>query len=92
MSRLHTLATGPAPELRPASWVAPTINEEHESANWGGGERGLPNTRLLAEGTDLLPEPLIEIDGFLYTVGAAELLLDYVASAVAAAKALESRE
>ena len=90
--RLHALAEGPPLDLPPVRWVAPTINEVHESANWGGGERGLPNTRLLAEGTDLLPEPLIEIDGFLYTVGAAELLLDYVASAVAAAKTLESRE
>ena len=85
IERLRALAAGPAPELRPASWVAPTINEVHESASWGG-ERGAPSAYLLPKGTRLVPEPLIDIDGFYYTVGAARILLDYLASAIALAE------
>lgn len=85
--RLRALAEGPALELPPVRWVAPAINEVHESARWGG-ERGTPSAYLLPKGTLWVPEPLIDIDGFRYTIGAARLLLDYLASAIAMAEEL----
>ena len=85
--RLRVLAEGPALDLPPVRWEAPTINEAHGSASWGG-ERGTPSAYLLPKGTRLVPEPLIDIDGFRYTVGAARLLLDYLASAIAMAEEL----
>ena len=85
--RLRALAKGPALDLPALRWVAPTINETHESARWGG-ERGTPSAYLLPKGTRLVPEPLIDIDGFRYTVGAARILLDYLASAIAMAEEL----
>ena len=84
-ARLHALATGPALDLPPVRWVAPTINEAYESASWGG-KKYTPSAYLLPKGTLLLPEPLIDIDGFRYTIGAARLLLDYLASAIAMAE------
>ena len=83
--RLHALAKCPALGLPPLRWVAPTINEAYESARWGGEEYA-PSAYLLPKGTRLLPEPLIDIDGFRYTIGAARLLLDYLASAIAMAE------
>lgn len=83
--RLRALAEGPALALPPVRWQAPTINEVRESARWGG-ERGTPSAYLLPKGTRLVPEPLIDIDVFYYTVGAARLLLDYLASAIAMAE------
>ena len=85
--RLHALAEGPALDLPPVRWVAPTINEAHESARWSG-KTYAPSAYLLPKGTRLVPEPLIDIDGFRYTIGAARLLLDYLASAIAMAEEL----
>ena len=85
--RLRAIAEGPALDLPPVRWEAPTINEAHESARWGG-ERCTPSAYLLPKGTHWAPEPLIDIDGFHYTVGAARLLLDYLASAIAMAEEL----
>ena len=85
--RLRALAKGPALDLPPVRWVAPTINEAHESARWAG-EKYAPSAYLLPEGTLWVPEPLIDIDGFRYTIGVARLLFDYLASAIAMAEEL----
>ena len=83
--RLRTIAEGPALDLPPVHWKAPTINEAHGSVSWCG-EDYAPSAYLLPKGTRLVPEPLIDIDGFRYTVGAARILLDYLASAIAMAE------
>ena len=48
--RLRAIAEGPALDLPPVRWEAPTINEAHESARWGG-ERCTPSAYLLPKGT-----------------------------------------
>ena len=85
LDRLHAIAEGPALDLPPVRWVAPTVDGAHKAAHWRG-EKYAPSAYLLPKGTRLVPEPLIDIDGFRYTVGAARLLLDYLASAIAMAE------